>query len=402
MKSPDEVVDKFVDSTVLKGVQEEVIRPDEFDASEVETQCVPGFCKKHPLWLRSSQFVKVLHSQFEAHNVRAGSLVVITVDGFPLTMPFFLGVILKKPLLQTAVLARVEDDTVSFIKEKDCPWSLPQITTTFHIFREILERTSATLEEVNVEHWSFRPALLQGSNIVVNAESVLASFAVNSVKGPSVHRKPPVRLPFGLTGHSRKRKKPQTAPKREAKSRKAKRDEPSDEGSSEIDPLLDVPAKEDPQHEEDEVEPISETMAQSVQDSHSVAREIHEADQAREALAAECRANPATGRTSGGGSFFSKKLGLGQGGIAPTGRAKCRSCGQCIPKHTVRFEWWWNMLRPNSWCHPECLVTLTREMSLKADTVEQLNKIIAQPGSVDDPVRREASRVLAAISAIST
>ena len=99
VKSTDEAVDKFLDSTVHKPVGGQVSDQQECEANDVEAQCLPGLCKDHPLWPRSSQFVKMFHSQLESHNIKAGSLVIITMEDFPLIVSFFTGVTLKKPLL---------------------------------------------------------------------------------------------------------------------------------------------------------------------------------------------------------------------------------------------------------------------------------------------------------------
>lgn len=413
VKSTDEAVDKFLDSTVHKPVGGQVSDQQECEANDVEAQCLPGLCKDHPLWPRSSQFVKMFHSQLESHNIKAGSLVIITMEDFPLIVSFFTGVTLKKPLLQTAVLARVEDDKVSFVQEEGHPQSLPTVTTTFHIFQDILAQTSATLDEVKVEHWSFSPALVGEYDLVVNAESVLSSFSVNYAKAPS-QKKTAVRLPFGLTGISRKRKATPITSSKGSKGSKNQKVESSVNANavnneedcsscsgSETGQPNDVVAENENNQDQcddddnDDIEPISNTMAKAVRESHCVAQEVQKADEEREVFAAECEKSSTVGKS---GSFFSKKLGLGEASLAPTGRAKCRSCNQLILKGSVRFEWSWNLLRPNSWSHPACIPTLAREHGLKDDTVEQLNKVICGSGSADDPIQLEATRILSVIS----
>ena len=128
--------------------------------------------------------------------------------------------------------------------------------------------------------------------------------------------------------------------------------------------------------------------------AQSVAVEISRADQEQQQLSediAEQKSGVATTK-----SFFSSRLGLGPGSIAPTGRAKCYSCKNMIPKGSVRFEWFWNKLRPNAFVHSYCVPTISKQFQLVSDTLEQLGRSMdaAASSNSNDPVRQEAIRLL--------
>ena len=57
----------------------------------------------------------------------------------------------------------------------------------------------------------------------------------------------------------------------------------------------------------------------------------------------------------GASTFFSKKLGLHAISRAPSGRASCFACHQKIPKSSIRFHHNYNVRRPESYVHPECI-----------------------------------------------
>ena len=163
------------------------------------------------------EFVRVLQKMFAEKNIFTSTLIMLSSPEYPLSVYFFLGVTLKKPLLQTVIMARVEGDRVSF-ELKD---GRPNISTTHHVISSFLHRTSITLTEITVEAWDCSYKLAGMQTLVVTAERLGTSFILSTQKKSAASKKPPVHLPFGLSSLDRKKRKKRDAKERPGPSRAA-------------------------------------------------------------------------------------------------------------------------------------------------------------------------------------
>ena len=426
VKSPDERVTSYLDDTIHKDLLGREIKYLEESNDLPTSTCMPGFCGCSQHADIASQLVRAFHICLTEGQVKTGSLLILSGTESSVTRTFFLGVTLKKPLLQTVVLACIEDDRVSFKgarQEHLHPHqlaSIPIVTTTAHLFLDLLQHTAGPGDgfEFEVEHWFYKPFVDEAGRLHVNPEYVIQQFTFNPDKKSSVQRKAPVSLPFGLKPDRKRRRveggkpKSSTTKTSEAKpnvskiARKPHRHdgythEDSDmTDSDESEPgfgsqLFAVNDSSNADHaveEEEQIEPINEVMQQEILNAKEVAEEIAQADQVQEAFTAEVEASGATlGKT-----FFSKTLGLGAGSFAPTGRAKCYSCKEAITKGSIRFEWQWNKLRPHGFLHPYCIPQVSKSSNLEKETLEQLVKITSASScssSGIDPIRAEAARI---------
>ena len=409
-------VQKFLDDTLHKdlvpitdGINQDLL-------GNIVEPCLAGMCKQYAttLWNETSAFVRSFQKHLDEKKIMTGSLLILKSSEFPETTSFFLGVVLKKPLLQTAVLAKVNDDRVLFEKQN----GRPKMSTTHHLFSEFLRSTSSKLTDIIVEHWNCSHSLDDASRLLVVAEELSSEFIVSTApqKGTGA-RKPPVAMPIGFSTRSRpqkskKRKQPKAlgAPARQRKKAKVSKGSDSDqkkrrqvdtdtdaETSSSKGPTNPDETPDTPDEEETMV-PISEAAQNELAEVQRVENENLKLDEIKESLQeGEERPTPC----GQGGSFFSKKLGLAHGVLAATSRSKCRSCDQFIAKGTVRFEWYWNKLRPNSWVHAHCVLSMAEKFDLKEDTKQVLKSILDKSSSstdADNPVRVEAARILSGMA----
>ena len=424
--SPDSAVGEFLNNTLHKDV--EPLRDQDSELLDAMAEpCVPGFCKHNPnsLWEPTTLFVKGLQKEFTEKSILTSSLILLSSEAYPVTVYFFVGIILKKPLLQTVAMAKVEGDRVSF----ELSNGRPIFSTTYHVISNFLHCTSRELTEISVEHWACTYRLENNKALVVTADRLSTSFTISTTKKRSTAtRKPAVKLPFGLSSLDVKKRKTQRA-QHDPASKKRQRGIPHEvpaassaassmplasesvlsqalafsDRDSDSDVISQAAAEEtsasstdedaDAVDQSDPVVPISQTARKEEIETKRVEQELESAYQAQESLAEEVRS---------GKSFFSKKLGLAGGSLAASGRSKCRACGKLIPKDSVRFEWYWNRLRPNSWIHPHCLVDISQQNNLLQDTKRVLEGLVSASASSRDraesSVQQEAAQILACIS----
>ena len=399
METANEDVEKFLDETlhnddfdVTPAPAPENVENDSSICENLPEPCLPGICKNDPstLWESTSAFAKTFQQALDERNIKTGSFLVLSSPDYPLTLYFFLGVILRRPLLQTVVLADVLNDRISFQKDGN---GQPQFDTSCHLFATFLHATSKDLKELNFEHWVYTPRLEDGQRLVVCADQMKSQFVIGLTKHKA-QSKPSIKLPFGLSNRNPKKKRHATAqsgksgpkPKHRRIDKTASGSGSGDSRSSDSE---DPVPKGSVANTEQVVEPITAIVAQSEVDARTLEKEVEDSDQVKAILAEEV---PQTR----GGSFFSKVLGVGTGAIAPTGRSKCRHCSKFIMKDEIRFEWFWNKLRPPSWVHAHCLMSLADASQLRQETLESLRRIAStSSGSRDDnPVSREAARIL--------
>ncbi|CAK9049078.1 PARP-type domain-containing protein (Fragment) [Durusdinium trenchii] len=416
VKSPDDQVSAFLRDTIHAVYQDVAGDNSENteDLADSSLDCFPGgLCRSGCHFDKANQFVYRLHKELDERKIKSGSLLTLTLTDHHHTHVFFSGITLKKPLLQTAILASIQDDVVSF--QQDPNSSIPCITTTHHMFLQMLE-TGSTATSVHVEHWLYKPIIDDTKALRVNADHILTSFTVDIASSKSVSRKRPIKLPFGLKEIRKPRKRKTEAgagAKHQAKRRRIQdptddlpcecdSDSGSDSNSSSGNPSdIDGSGEVAPLFEEDnEVEPISEIMENEMKAEWQVAEEIQEADKNKARLAkyTQGEGTAATAESKNKTkTFFSQRLGLGCGSIAPTGRAKCYHCKVLIGRDTIRFEWYWNKLRPNGWLHNHCLIETAQKFELLDETMRQLDELTSASSSSDNTVREESARILASM-----
>ena len=409
MKSSDESVTSFLQSTIhqqILGDTTENLDKD-FDPAPV-CKCLPGFCSKNEYFDCASKLVRAFHICLTERKINTGSLLLLSCSDIPFTCSFFLGVTLKKPLLQTVVVSKIDDDSVSF--QLSGSGNVPEVTTTAHLFLDMVRKAQGRINDIEAEHWSYKPFINEGGMLQVNAEHAMDKFTFSTLTKATVQKRVPVPLPFGMKPERRKRTKNEQG-ERQRKRAKGKSDSEVSKQQQTVQDSSDQDTGSEPDgHEQedaalfdsDEIEPISEVMLKQSKAAVEVANEIVVADEAKDALSEVVEQQQQQGKNpvGTGKSYFSVSLGLGVGGLAPTARAKCYNCKQAILKGHVRFEWHWNRLRPPGWLHSYCLPTMATKFELQADTISKLKQISGQAGSSqsDDPVRREAERVLNTMS----
>ena len=442
VSSSDECIAQFLNNTIHAGLQSATmtdrgadVLPDMEEPEEI-SGCLPHLCKTNQLFELASHFVRKLQKELEQRKIYAGSLLTLSADGNPVTHAFFLGIALNKPLVQTVVMARIEDDQVTFLQT---PGSLvPEMATTHDLLLKMLEVSSTTLDSLSVEHWHYIPLLSGAKSLRVNADCVAASFEISRLKTKaSSSVKPAARMPFGFKPERKPRKKKPTGERKKAASKKrkaqptsqdhqlviaeddgmAKEDSDSDVGSSSSSSstaaINDKEEKSHPSHlghEDNEVQPISETMQKETIAEQEVIQEIAQTEENIEELQkgiaksddkSDKSAKPTTANKKEP-SFFSKRLGLGVAGVSPTARAKCHHCRNLIPKGAVRFEWMFNRLKPNGWLHSYCLIECAQKYELVEDTIQNLREVRASFSSgsqSESPVNQEVARILAIMTA---
>ena len=212
VKSADQTVSSLLADTVHRDVlgMEINFLEGEMPDDNHNSNCLPGVCSCNEHFSKVCALVRALQSSLQEKQIKTGSLLLLTCRDSPFTRTFFTGVVLKRPLLQTAVLVSIGDDRVSF-KGKHQPklhkhqlCGIPEVTTTHHIFLEIVESVgNATIE---VEHWSYTPFVNDVGALHVNPDAVLETFEICLSNKPEVAKKNPVNLPFGLKPDRVKRK----------------------------------------------------------------------------------------------------------------------------------------------------------------------------------------------------
>lgn len=427
MKSTDETVDHFLRETLHSTLQD--LGGNNQDATTTDPVvtdplCFPGLCAKDVVWEDTCRFSKLFHSQVSEKGVKVGSLLTVSVPDTSLFKAFFLGVALKKPLVQTILFVSMSDDRVNI---KVDGFSVPIIWTTHHMFSEFLEATQHRMKACEVQQWLYTPTLDKDLKLFVSLDQELQKFELNLETKKGSTKKPVAKLPFGLSAQAPRKRKPQVptckvvpgVPKKPRTTHDAPlldcqsqnplliQCEESDDDDCVAKTESDSDGESDNSHDEQaetnpniddvdvgDIEPISEVMEQEMKAAKTVAKEIEECDQTIQELTTEIE----TGKPLK--TAFSTKLGLGSMSFAPTARAKCRSCNEVIPKGAVRFEWFWNKLRPNSWVHSHCLMQIAIASGLRQETLNSLENLASiSAGScadtnADDPLRLEAARVL--------
>ena len=400
----------------LKGDEQNTELP------EVTTSCLPGLCKQLPEMDAASRIARSLHNSLAERSIRTGSLLVISANDpeFSFHRSLFLGVTLKRPLLQTVVLANIQDDVVSMLKQPSS--EMPQITTTCHLFVDML-RMAGSVTRVNiidVEHWACKSFLDAEGKLHTNAESLLDSFSISCSKpsSSSTAKASKAPLPFGFKDVRKRKAHAHPAGSTDKKSKKDNpkttntldldASEPGSGSDSHSDNDQDQERETSALAESSEIEPITDVMQEELKKEKQIVKEIEQADVEKAQLeqsmsvdidtGSKAQASTAKGQSQSK-TFFSARLGLGAGSLAPTSRAICHNCRTKIGKNTVRFEWFWNRLKPNAWIHYFCVPEISSKFKLKDDTLTRLQEMLSESSDssnrdVLDAIHRLCARMV--------
>lgn len=349
--------------------------------------CWSLLCKEDPAYNLLKRMVQNFWNVIQSKRVKPGCLLLIStsIHGVPDTA-YYLGTMLKRPLLQTLIEATVNDQEAEY---RMLPSGMPHILTANELFLTLLRSSDDMSQvQVKVEVWKCQCFLQDRCHLKANPSDCIVTFELTTAR-PAL--KPAIHVP-GILKKLRKRTKkrqPRRPRKVSAKAAaeaaaKAKAmavaghvfscmsDSDIEGGvgegsqSGEDDMASDAEARGSASEDEgaETVLPASDTIANEEKLARSVAREVGESDQMREDLRATAAKKAVQEK-----SYFSKTLGLSEAGLASSGRAICLACKQAIPKSSVRFAWYYSRVKPYGWVHAYCLVGYVQAASEKDDSI---------------------------------
>ena len=406
-------------------------------SSTSKPRCLPDLCHSHSSYNLVRRWQTAFKKHLSDEGVRPGALLVFTSNAFPEAHTFFLGVVLERPSVHALMSAELVDNEARILVNG----GLPCVQTERALFQQLLV-IAGRVTDINVEVWHCQACLREGSvqQLYTTPDRKLCSFVLPERVLPKPKRAP-VALPFGLQLPAAKRaRRPQQRgqpTRRKPKSATASASSQatgavvvdveasaavSVSDSSESSAVTEASADDAELCEAEEfdddanVEAESERVAPMTAEAASseacipvLEKELDREDDLRTEVAQAIRSKqPGPGRSS----FFSKELGLAEGGLAASGRAVCYSCKLPIPKGSVRFSWHHSLYRPPAWVHSSCVCDLVKKTGLRDVASRRLFDISRQgPGSaasssaapaVPEEVVRMAGQLYRALGAQST
>lgn len=359
----DAEVSNSLDDTLHSHLEEEGDSLD--NLPQPPDLCSSFMCCKDALADSVGRMVKNFTHRLQRSEIRPGSLLLMSVDQQCEQRGFFLGAMLRRPLLQTLVEATVSDREVYF----KLSGRMPAIQTSHELFLELL-RSGAS--EVVVEAWECEAFFATGSDsdedndssssnfLKVNPSSQIAKFSVTPAAATQAVHRP--KLPASLRVRKPKVKKAKPTGARSsghAVAKKVLMEECASSGEGSAGAASADEAQNDPEHlgsndESEVVVPISASVAREQENMKAVAQEIQESDQLRQETAEAIRLKEMPPRAAGG-SYFTRTIGLQDGALATTGRAVCLACKKAIAQNSVRFSYAYSRTRPTGWVHAHCV-----------------------------------------------
>ena len=329
------------------------------ELQQAEEQCSFLCCVTDPAHDLLKKFVNNFWKQIQRHHLKPADLLLVSC--LDTDAAYFLGILLKKPLVQTLVLGVVTDNEARY----DLSSGAPAVLTAHQLFLTCLREGGLDVK-VDFEAWRCDAFLADGCFLKSNPCEKVCSFSVSSEPLPAV-KKPKFEAPFGWTEKKRPRKPRQ---KRAAKPKASRKPRPVrirgdyvPSSGSEVDAASrsshSESNSEDVNEESERVVPVSASAAEEVQ---AAAAEIEEADVQRAETAEAIRLNEMPGPSS---SFFSKELGMKDVVLALSGRSACLCCKQFIAKGTVRYSWYYSKVRPHGWLHAGCVLQYVDKQKIK-------------------------------------
>ena len=152
-------------STFLQGTLHKQTCPDDIsdqlgaieglDIDVHDDTCLNGMCRSSPFWPEVCKMAKALSYKLDEHGIKAGSLLHFSSDSSPAVAAAFLGVIIKKPLMQTFIEAKVDDSQASFAMD---PKGRVRVFSAHEMFDTMLglaakQGLNPLLFEIKVEVW---------------------------------------------------------------------------------------------------------------------------------------------------------------------------------------------------------------------------------------------------------
>ena len=389
-------------------------------------QCPADHCGNHVACQVVKRLDSFIQHELAERKLKPGALLCFSSPSSPDMHPFLLGVMQKKPSQRTLMAVNFEGNGSIRIKTAN---GIPAVLTSHQVLMTLLtDAKDQAAVTIKVQVWSYTMKWLENHFLIPCADNVIAEFSVTSnqprpkntkdtLKPPwMVMPKPPRKMPG--TGRKVVRSSARSTPLEQAldeaveaagsgrrhdgqsqgQSRCAFAERCASEVSSsseaedfenrhdEHDGQLDIHAESNP------IDDISEIVSAERREAKKVALEIDAIDAQKADLAEQYQSGQARIPTS---SFFSKEVGLDDGGIATSGRSVCLQCRSKIGKGDVRFSWYHSKLRPSSWVHAHCLFQLVQSTGLVSQAVAKLTAI-SQRGSGSDSgqVQVEARKIL--------
>lgn len=356
--------------------------------------CQPYLCEKAPHYQSVRTLVANLSKHIHLNNLKPGTLLLVSSEGYPdKTIAVFLGVVVRK-LRQHVVIEASVDDSAARLKLYS---GSPRVFTSEELFMPFV--IGNPFPSIFFEAWKCQ-AFMQNGELNSTPDTILTSFEVTTTpikreKGKIVK----IKLPFGmdkaLQRQREKHKKKNTGVKKKTKTKtkpqlqltkgfgiavakpaaetgetSAEEEDPSDSSSALSD--LDQDEEIDPEKESERMAPVSEICRSEQKQIKQLAEEIETADHMKQSVAESLRSGAATS----GSSFFSRELGLHEGGIAASARSVCLHCKSNIPKGSVRFSWYYSKARPHGWVHGYCLYQHAKQNELMGSTKTKLSEIL--------------------------
>lgn len=395
--------------------------------------CFAHVCHSGPHYNTVLKFVRAFAQHLEACKLKTGALLALTNPDFPADVfHYLLGVTSRRPFLQTLVEVKLSGAGLI------CSGAQWQVTFGHSMFSNMAEKASSSgrkLTRVHCKALGYSATLGESFAIQLKLQDQVpaASFTLDSAKSHASNSKPRGKLPFGLKMPRASRKKPATrlssaqnlaepgiatgAPHGGKDSKKKKVKEAPDGlglGDKDSESDLDIGGGADAGSDSDvastiaesdsdsgdntecdgdaaPVDPVSDAHSQALAEAKSVAVEIEATDTAKAQFAKEIQAgSPAS-------TYFSRTLGLARGAIAPTSRSKCHMCQNLISKGSVRFEWYYNRLRPNAWIHCHCVIETAKRYDMLQQVTAQLRHLAQQSQQQESEIAHKASRILSCL-----
>ena len=383
----DQDVAKSLDQTLHAPFQDQSCGQD--IGRERTDQCPYFLCQKDPAFDTINRMVRNFSVILQSKDVKPGDLLLLSSQHQPEQEAYILGVVMKKPMLQTLVSATVTDLEAQYTLTQK---GLPIIHTSHQVFLRFVRAGGLGAVEVSVEVWRCQP-FLDNDHLKVNPTEQVGQFQVGAEKPACVQKVATAKLPASL--QVRRKPKPKNTDSKRKGRAVAKAAFVMDPCSSSGEDAVSTGALAsecssgsasdmdlDPNKESETMVPPSAIVAAEEKNMGKVAREIQDSDQLREQTAEEIRLTEKMSSmppSQKGSSFFSRSIGLDEVSVAPTGRSICLCCRKPIPNGSVRCSYFYSKSRLNGWLHAHCTtqyITLQADSGVRDSAISRLQEII--------------------------
>lgn len=358
-----------------------------------------GLCRCTQYLDAIKKYVRIFNDYLKAKELQTGALLFFSSGSE--SFAGMLGVCMQRPHLHVILKVDINDstDTVVFFNP-DFPKKI-EMLTSHQLFQQLI---SDPKECVTVEAWEYQVSLQESGLVIHTLQSLDGKQGTLDITAKISSKKTRPKLLFNL--------KPRSKKKGVMKKRKGTRPRGSKPlGQNEIssDKSVDTSADDgmsdgkEGEQIEDEDRYVLTSQAANEEKEASALIEQHEGFKA---LRETTHAVPETGVSAGASSssrplpdgdhvasssskptskpepkssFFAKRLGFDDVGIAATARSKCFFCTSPIEKGHVRFCYFHSTKRPSSWVHVGCVSHLAARDGLITETKETLEALLQKP-----------------------